>query len=241
MMKMNGLLLAALTAASVLTSGCVVAPADPYYDRPVRVAPPPLRQEYPGYAPYADYLWVSGYWGWGGAHYEWVPGRWDAPRQGHVWVPHRWERDGDHWRQSGGRWEQDSHPRPASRMEPQPLPRQERDNPPRREWSGDSRESREVQLRSEPRTPPPVERESRSRYERQEGGRPVEVNPAARTDRGNGVRPESRPAPMAAPAVAPAAAPAPAPQRSQAQRDERARGEHKDDSRAKRRQPGDER
>ena len=82
-MKNKRFLITALATASVLLSACVVTP-DPYYDRPVRVAPPPLRQEYPGYAPYQDYIWVSGYWGWGGARYDWIPGRWEAPRQGHV-------------------------------------------------------------------------------------------------------------------------------------------------------------
>lgn len=227
--KMNGLLLALLSAALVLTGGCVVTP-DPYYGS-VRVAPPPPRQEYPGYAPYADYLWVSGYWGWGGARYEWIPGRWEAPRHGHIWVPHRWERDGDHWRQSGGRWEQDNRPRPAPRIEVQPAPRYERDNPPpRREWGGDSRDSHEAQPRGEQRPAPSAERDNRSRYERRDGGRP----PEGHQERSNVQRQESRPAPAFAPAQAPT------PQRSQTQRDDRSRGESKDDSR-KRRQPGDDR
>lgn len=222
-MKNNAFLIAALTATSVLMSACVVTP-DPYYNQPVRVAPPPMRQEYPGYPPVADYLWVSGYWGWGGARYEWVPGRWEAPRQGHVWVPHRWERDGDHWRQSGGRWEQDNHPRPMPRAEPQPIPRQERDNPPpRREWGG------------EPRAVQPVERDNRSRYEQRDNGRPAEANPAYRTERANAPRPEARPAPAAAPA------PVPAPPPAQVKGEDKSRGERKDEARAKRRERGDER
>ncbi|UCV19422.1 hypothetical protein [Ferribacterium limneticum] len=222
-MSKNRFLPAALLAATVLTTGCVVTP-DPYYDRPVRVAPPPPRHEYPGYAPYADYVWISGYWGWGGARYEWFPGRWEAPRHGHVWVPHRWERNGDHWRQSGGRWEQDHRPRPAPRIDVQPAPRYERDNtPPRREWGGDSRP-----------TPPP-EREHRSRYEQREGGHQPEVNPGIRHEQGSVQRQESRPAPAMAPAAAPAAQP------GQMRREERPHGERKDDSRGKRRQPGDDR
>ncbi|NTV69887.1 MAG: BcpO-related WXXGXW repeat protein [Azonexaceae bacterium] len=231
----NRLLPAALLAATVLTTGCVVTP-DPYYDRPVRVAPPPLRQEYPGYAPYADYVWISGYWGWAGARYEWIPGRWEAPRHGHIWVPHRWERDGDHWRQSGGRWEQDNRPRPAPRIEVQPAPHYERDNPPpRREWGGDSRDQRDAQPRGEPRYAPPAERDNRSRYERRDDSRPAEARPAYRTERGNAPPPESR-----QPATA-----APAPQRGEAQGQvrggDRSRGERRDESRGKRRQPGDER
>lgn len=226
-MKTKHFRLAVLTMASMLISACVVTP-DPYYDQPVRVAPPPLRHEYPGYPPATDYIWMSGYWGWGGARYEWIPGRWEAPRHGHIWVPHRWERNGDHWRQSGGRWEQDARQRPV----PAPRMEQRRDDPPRREWGGDSRD---VQQRSEPRPVPRVEPDSRSRYEHRENGRPADVNPAFRTERGNAPRPESRPPQQAAPATVPA------PQPSQMKREDRSRGEHKDDSRSRRRQPGDER
>jgi hypothetical protein len=222
----NRLLPAALLAATVLTTGCVVTP-EPYYGS-VRVAPPPLRQEYPGYAPYADYVWIAGYWGWAGARYEWIPGRWEAPRHGHIWVPHRWERDGDRWRQSGGRWEEDHRPRPAPRIEVQPAPRieiqsaprYERDSPPpRREWGGDSRQA------------PPPERDSRPRYEQRDGGRPPEASRDFRQERGSVQRQESRPAPAMAPAQQP----------SQMRRDERSRDERKDDSRSKRRQRDDDR
>lgn len=64
-MKKNGLLLvAAAITVSALMSACVMAPVDPYYDQPVRLPPPP-RHEYLGYAPAPDYVWISGYWGWG--------------------------------------------------------------------------------------------------------------------------------------------------------------------------------
>ncbi|MBA3032803.1 MAG: YXWGXW repeat-containing protein [Gammaproteobacteria bacterium] len=114
------LLLTALAAASVLLGACTTYPVqDPYYDQPVvRVGPPPPQYEYYGSPPSVGYVWISGYWNWGGVRYIWVPGRWDAPRPGHYWVPHRWERQGDHWRQHGGRWEQDS----RSRQEYRPAP-----------------------------------------------------------------------------------------------------------------------
>lgn len=102
----------ALVAALLALGGCVVAPA-PYYDpgygsaAAVQVAPPPARYEVVGVAPSPGYVWIAGYWNWGGARYEWVPGRWSAPRPGYVWVPHRWEHEGDHWRQRGGRWDDD--------------------------------------------------------------------------------------------------------------------------------------
>ena len=121
--------LAVLVAVSLLSSACAVAPGEPYYDAPVGVAPPPARVEYPAYPPAADYLWVSGYWNWGGGRYVWVPGRWESPRPGYSWQPHRWERDGDRWRAAGGRWERDARPRPApmavSRSGAWPVPERE--------------------------------------------------------------------------------------------------------------------
>ena len=115
--------LAVLVAVSMLASACAVAPYDPYYDVPVGVAPPPERIEYPAYPPAPDYLWVSGYWNWGGGRYVWVPGRWESPRPGYYWSPHRWQRDGDRWRQTGGRWEHAAgqRPMPVTRSAP-PAP-----------------------------------------------------------------------------------------------------------------------
>lgn len=107
-----------LAASALLLGGCVVAPAHTHsYESEevvygpttsvyVRVAPPAPRIEYRSYPPAVGYIWIDGYWNWGGVSYAWVPGRWVAPRPGYVWVPHRWDRDGDRWRQNGGRWEQ---------------------------------------------------------------------------------------------------------------------------------------
>jgi len=114
------LLLTTLATALVLLGACTTYPVqDPYYDQPVvRVAPPPLQYEYYGSPPVTGYVWITGYWNWGGVRYVWVPGRWEAPRPGYYWAPHRWERQGDHWRQQGGRWEHDS----RMRQEPRPAP-----------------------------------------------------------------------------------------------------------------------
>jgi len=108
------LALLAVSAVLLALSGCVVAPSPaPYYEPAygsavsVQVAPPPPRYEVVGVAPAPGYVWIAGYWNWGGVRYEWVPGRWSAPRPGYVWQPHRWEHEGDHWRQRGGRWEND--------------------------------------------------------------------------------------------------------------------------------------
>lgn len=105
-------------AAALALGGCVVAPAHnhryeseeiiygPTSSTYVLIAPPAPRVEYRGYPPVVGYIWIDGYWSWGGVSYAWVPGRWAAPRPGYIWVPHRWQRDGDRWRQNGGRWEQ---------------------------------------------------------------------------------------------------------------------------------------
>lgn len=105
------MILAAILAS--LASACAVVPVEPYYGGTVVVEPPPLRVEYPGYPPYPGYVWITGYWSWGGQRHVWVPGRWVAPRPGYVWVAPRWVRDGPHWRMHEGRWDQDERPRTA--------------------------------------------------------------------------------------------------------------------------------
>ena len=104
-----------LLGSSMLLAACVGAPSSPggVAGAPVggagasvaQSAPPVVLLEHPGRPPATGYLWIAGYWNWGGARYDWVPGRWVAPRPGHVWVSHAWLRDGEGWRQEGGRWE----------------------------------------------------------------------------------------------------------------------------------------
>jgi hypothetical protein len=117
-MTARRLLVVALLAN--LLGACVSVPPEPY-DEVVVVAPPPPRVEYPGYPPYPGYVWIDGYWSWGGRQHAWVPGRWAAPRPGYVWVAPRWIQDGRRWRMHDGRWER----QPPGRMEvppPRPIP-----------------------------------------------------------------------------------------------------------------------
>jgi hypothetical protein len=107
------LLLTALTLGAALT-GCVIAPAQPYYEDGgyysgglVPVAPPPPQAEYVGVPPVAGYIWIGGFWNWIGGRHAWVPGRWAAPRPGHRWTPHRWSPVGNGWQFAPGRWERD--------------------------------------------------------------------------------------------------------------------------------------
>ena len=102
------LVLAALIAASVALSGCVVTarPAPVVYEGPVvRVAPPPPQTEVIGVAPAPGYVWMGGYWGWSGGRHVWVGGHWAPGRPGWRWVPHHWVATGGGWRMAPGHWE----------------------------------------------------------------------------------------------------------------------------------------
>lgn len=93
-----------------LLAGCVVAPAPYYapYAQPGYVvvpAPPPAPHvEVVGVAPAPGFVWISGFWSWGGVRYVWHPGRWEHPRPGYVWTAPRWERRGGGWRERPGHW-----------------------------------------------------------------------------------------------------------------------------------------
>ncbi|MGC1758755.1 MAG: hypothetical protein WA742_05335 [Candidatus Cybelea sp.] len=66
-------------------------PAIPYY------AQPP--------APYPNYQWTPGYWGWGPAGYYWVPGVWVAPPAvGLLWTPGYWGASGGGFGWNAGYW-----------------------------------------------------------------------------------------------------------------------------------------
>ena len=56
-------------------------------------APPPPRYEAIGVAPSPGFVWVSGYWNWGGRAYGWVPGQWmRRPYASARWAPYRYVR-----------------------------------------------------------------------------------------------------------------------------------------------------
>jgi hypothetical protein len=93
-MKKIAILIILVLCAAALES-CLVGPV---------VAPPPARVEVVGVAPGAGFIWIGGYWRWGGAEYVWVPGRWVRPRPGYVWVPGRWEQRGRRYVWHKGVW-----------------------------------------------------------------------------------------------------------------------------------------
>lgn len=132
--------LALLFVAAAL-GGCAVVPAYDYGPEPapavtVYTAPPAPLVEYRGLPPAFGYVWIDGYWNWGGVRYVWIPGRWVNPPQGQVWVPRVWQRDGERWHSLGGHWEQHREERRLpppdwQRREPQP-PQYQRPPEPRR-------------------------------------------------------------------------------------------------------------
>lgn len=180
-----------MIVVAALAGGCATYPDDDYYDhdRPVvRVAPPPVPYEYPGYAPAVGYVWIGGYWNWIGVRYVWVPGRWEAPRPGYIWVPHRWEHHNDHWRPQGGRWERDHRPATAPAPMPVPAPRiyQERHEVPRAMPAPMPAPAPAPVIRPEPQPQPRFERTPPPAFE-QQGRRPAPEGMTPRT--------ESRPVP----------------------------------------------
>jgi len=98
--------IALLTLGATALSGCIVAPARPYYaEEPVMVAPPPPQAEVIGVAPAPGLVWVGGYWNWVGGRHVWVGGRWEAPPPGyHAWVAHRWVAYRGGYRLVPGHW-----------------------------------------------------------------------------------------------------------------------------------------
>ena len=126
--------------ASAALTGCAVVPAPvdygpaygPAYPTTIYAAPPAPpapRIEYPGPPPAVGYVWIDGYWNWGGSRYLWVPGRWSAQHPRPAWQPEPWPREPR--RPPPERWE-----------ERRPPPRPHVEEPDRR-W------------RNEPRAPLP--------------------------------------------------------------------------------------
>jgi len=99
MRMMRAILLGILLLA---TASC----SSRYY---IRLAPPPEPTEVISPSPGELYVWVQGFWTWGGSAYVWSPGHWaKAPEQGVTWVPGVWMHTPKgyywvpgHWRQPG--------------------------------------------------------------------------------------------------------------------------------------------
>ena len=72
---------------------------------PPRTAPPPLRNENRGAAPFRDAVWVDGRWDWKSGQYVWVSGHWQRAPQGmHRWQRGEWAKRDDTWFFTPGQW-----------------------------------------------------------------------------------------------------------------------------------------
>lgn len=147
-----------LLLASAALAGCAVVPGPvdygpvygPAYPTTIYAAPPAPpapRIEYPGLPPAVGYVWIDGYWNWGGSRYLWVPGRWSAPHPRQAWGPEFWPREPR--RPPPQRWEE---------RRPPPRPHFEQ---PDRDWRNEPRAPRPEPPRSQvqpapPRPAPPV-------------------------------------------------------------------------------------
>lgn len=109
--------LAALTALTLLASGCVVEQPAPR-PRPVVVErvpqreyvevvapqPPPVDIIEREPAPRPGYVWARGYWRWDGHQYLAERGHWEAERPGYHYVHPHYEHHRDGWHLNVGVW-----------------------------------------------------------------------------------------------------------------------------------------
>lgn len=71
----------------------------------VGIAPPPLPVYAQPVVPGPGYMWIPGYWAWGGGDYYWVPGTWVLPPAvGLLWTPGWWGWSGGFYRWHPGYW-----------------------------------------------------------------------------------------------------------------------------------------
>ncbi len=70
----------------------------------VRKAPPPVRVEVRPVKPYANAVWVAGYWKWNGRNHVWTSGRWVKARRGRTFVKGHWQKKPRGWRYVPGHW-----------------------------------------------------------------------------------------------------------------------------------------
>ena len=98
--KLLGLIVVALVTFSADALGgialVVSAPSE---------APPPLRTEKHGNAPFQNAVWIDGHWAWSDGHYVWQGGRWEHVHAGaRAWQQGAWSRKGDSWYWTPGKW-----------------------------------------------------------------------------------------------------------------------------------------
>ena len=96
-------LIRGLTAAALLAILPIAANAAVFLS--VSVGPPLLPVYVTPPMPGAGYIWVPGYWAWGGSDYYWVPGTWVLPPAvGLLWTPGYWGWSGGVYVWNAGYW-----------------------------------------------------------------------------------------------------------------------------------------
>ena len=70
-------------------------PPPPVNEVTVQVAPPAPLEEVRPPSPFANAVWVGGYWHWNGFRQVWVAGRWSPRPAGFEWEGGRWDKRGD--------------------------------------------------------------------------------------------------------------------------------------------------
>jgi len=97
-----GRVLALAVLGAALVSCASAPPPNAVY---VETAPPAVRVEAAIVSPGPGYVWVPGYWNWGGSAYIWTPGVWHLPPQPHVkWVAPQWRHVKRGWYRVDGHW-----------------------------------------------------------------------------------------------------------------------------------------
>ena len=103
---------------------------EPTYVIVTEAPPAPRGVERRPAPPAQGYVWIDGYYAWGGRQYTWEPGRWAMPPRGYtVWVGPRYDHDQRGYRYTAGHWQPEDHQ--GQRGQPQdrdvpPVPQQER-------------------------------------------------------------------------------------------------------------------
>jgi hypothetical protein len=99
-------MVAALAAAFVITTGCTVGVRSGDAEFEVNGPPPEaFEADVVVGQPGADYVWVPGRYDWHGSRYEWVKGNWSRPPHAHaVWEAPRYEKRGEKHIYHPGRW-----------------------------------------------------------------------------------------------------------------------------------------
>ena len=68
-------------------------------------APPPVRTEKHGDAPYKNAIWIDGHWAWSNGQYVWQGGHWQRVREGsRGWQQGVWSRKDGSWYWTPGKW-----------------------------------------------------------------------------------------------------------------------------------------